>query len=65
MGYGISVRLVVFWHIQKDLRANQMVCLECGYHVRVNSDERIHQLIDANTWIALDENLFPSDPTIS
>jgi len=44
MGYGISVRLVVFWH--KDLRANQMVCLECGYHVRVNSDERIHQLID-------------------
>jgi len=30
--------------------------------VRVNSDERIHQLIDANTWIALDENLFPSDP---
>jgi len=38
------------------------MCLECGYHVRVNSDERIHQLIDANTWIALDENLFPSDP---
>lgn len=46
----------------KDLRANQMVCLECGHHVRVNSDERIRQLIDANTWQPLDENLRPVDP---
>ena len=46
----------------KDLRANQMVCLECGYHARVNSDERIQQLTDANSWIPLDENLLPTDP---
>ena len=46
----------------KELRANQMVCLECGYHVRVDSDERISQLIDANTWTPLDENLRPEDP---
>lgn len=46
----------------KDLRANQMVCLECGYHVRVYSDERIRQLIDTNTWMPLDEDLRPTDP---
>ncbi|MCC5603249.1 acetyl-CoA carboxylase, carboxyltransferase subunit beta [Nostoc sp. CHAB 5714] len=46
----------------KDLRANQMVCLECGHHIRVDSNERIRQLIDANTWMPLDENLRPADP---
>lgn len=46
----------------KDLKANQMVCLECGHHVRVDSNERIHQLIDANTWKPWDENLYPCDP---
>jgi len=46
----------------KDLQVNQMVCLECDYHMRVFSDERIRQLIDANTWIPLDEHLRPTDP---
>ena len=46
----------------KDLRANQMVCLECGHHNRVFSEERIRQLIDANTWTPLDEELRPTDP---
>ncbi len=46
----------------KDLRANQMVCLECDHHMRVFSDERVRQLIDANTWLPLDENLQPTDP---
>jgi acetyl-CoA carboxylase carboxyl transferase subunit beta len=46
----------------KDLAANQMVCLECGHHKRVSSDERIAQLIDANTWTSLDDNLQPTDP---
>jgi acetyl-CoA carboxylase carboxyl transferase subunit beta len=46
----------------KDLQANQMVCLECNHHLRVYSDERIRQLIDANTWMPLDEQLRPSDP---
>jgi acetyl-CoA carboxylase carboxyl transferase subunit beta len=46
----------------KDLRANQMVCLECEHHIRVFSDERVRQLIDANTWRSLDENLCPTDP---
>ena len=46
----------------KDLRSNQMVCMDCGYHNRVDSDERIHQLIDANTWISIDAHLYPTDP---
>ncbi|MDJ0594553.1 MAG: acetyl-CoA carboxylase, carboxyltransferase subunit beta [Pleurocapsa sp. MO_226.B13] len=46
----------------KDLQANQLVCPECGYHHRVDSDERIKQLIDADAWQPLDENIHPSDP---
>lgn len=46
----------------KDLRANQMVCVECGHHVRVYSDERIRQLIDPGTWKPLDVELHPTDP---
>ncbi|PSR14834.1 acetyl-CoA carboxylase carboxyl transferase subunit beta, partial [filamentous cyanobacterium CCP3] len=34
----------------KDLRSNQWVCVECGHHHRIFSDERIQQLIDKNTW---------------
>lgn len=46
----------------KDLRSNQMVCLECDHHIRVFSDERISQMIDADTWVAIDEGLQPVDP---
>lgn len=46
----------------KELRANQMVCLKCSHHERLNSDERIRQLIDADTWVPLNEELRPADP---
>jgi acetyl-CoA carboxylase carboxyl transferase subunit beta len=46
----------------KDLKANQMVCLECNHHIRIYSSERIEQLIDADTWTPLDEHLFSCDP---
>ena len=46
----------------KDLKANQLVCTECNYHNRVDSDERINQLIDADTWKPLSEELRPVDP---
>lgn len=46
----------------KDLKANQMVCLDCGHHSRVYSDERIRQLMDAHTWQPLDEQIHPTDP---
>jgi acetyl-CoA carboxylase carboxyl transferase subunit beta len=46
----------------KDLQANQMVCIECDHHLLVNSDERIRQLIDSQTWKPLDQDLKPVDP---
>lgn len=46
----------------KDLRANQMVCLECNHHLRINSNERIQQLIDPGTWEAMDEHMVAADP---
>lgn len=46
----------------KDLKANQLVCSECGHHMSVDSEERIRQIIDANTWQPLDENVCPTDP---
>jgi len=46
----------------KDLQANQMVCPECGHHIRIFSHERIRQLIDDQTWRPLDELISPTDP---
>lgn len=46
----------------KDLKANQKVCSECNHHHRVDSDERIKQLIDTNTWKPLAEGVLPLDP---
>lgn len=46
----------------KDLRSNQWVCVECGHHHRIFSDERIRQLIDSNTWQPLDVQIQPEDP---
>jgi acetyl-CoA carboxylase carboxyl transferase subunit beta len=46
----------------KDLRANQMVCLDCGHHMRIFGPERIQQLIDPGTWKPLDEDVRPTDP---
>jgi acetyl-CoA carboxylase carboxyl transferase subunit beta len=46
----------------KDLKANQLVCSECSHHMFVDSDERIRQTIDANTWKPLDRNIQPTDP---
>ena len=46
----------------KDLKANQQVCPECGFHHRVFSVERIEQLIDEGTWSPIDTQLSPQDP---
>ncbi|MCW6036621.1 acetyl-CoA carboxylase, carboxyltransferase subunit beta [Spirulina subsalsa FACHB-351] len=45
----------------KDLQANMMVCADCGHHMRVDSNERIRQLIDPKTWKPLNEELEPID----
>lgn len=46
----------------RHLKANQRVCFACGYHLQMNSRERIKNLIDAGTWRPLDETLSPGNP---
>lgn len=46
----------------KHLKENQRVCFGCGYHLQMNSQERIEHLIDLETWRPLDETLSPCDP---
>jgi len=46
----------------KHLKENRRVCFGCGYHLQMNSHERIDHLIDAGTWRPLDETLSPCDP---
>jgi acetyl-CoA carboxylase carboxyl transferase subunit beta len=46
----------------KDLKTNFQVCPSCGHHNRINSGDRIAQLIDPKTWKPLDEGLVSKDP---
>ena len=46
----------------KDLKANSLVCPECGHHHRVFSSDRIKQLVDEGTWQVLDTDVIPLDP---
>ena len=46
----------------KHLKENQCVCFACGYHLQMNSRERIKNLIDIGTWRPLDETLSPCNP---
>nr|YP_010886099.1 acetyl-CoA carboxylase carboxyltransferase beta subunit [Athyrium iseanum]WJH16317.1 acetyl-CoA carboxylase carboxyltransferase beta subunit [Athyrium iseanum] len=45
----------------KFLRQNRSVCEERGYHLSMNSMERIELLIDRNTWIPMDEDMTAKD----
>nr|YP_009426084.1 acetyl-CoA carboxylase carboxyltransferase beta subunit [Diplaziopsis cavaleriana]ASU94766.1 acetyl-CoA carboxylase carboxyltransferase beta subunit [Diplaziopsis cavaleriana] len=45
----------------KFLRQNKSVCEERGYHLSMNSMERIELLIDRNTWIPMDEDMTAKD----
>jgi acetyl-CoA carboxylase carboxyl transferase subunit beta len=45
----------------KDFTTNHMVCTACGHHHRIDSDDRLKQLIDPGTWSAYDENIAPID----
>ena len=46
----------------KHLKENRRVCFGCGYHLQMNSQERIDHLIDIGTWRCLNETLSPCDP---
>nr|NP_683812.1 acetyl-CoA carboxylase beta subunit [Chaetosphaeridium globosum]AAM96498.1 beta subunit of acetyl-CoA carboxylase carboxytransferase [Chaetosphaeridium globosum] len=43
------------------LKQNQRICEECGYHLEMNSTERIDLLIDPGTWHPIDEDIIPYD----
>lgn len=46
----------------RHLKDNECVCLSCGYHLEMNSGERVNSLLDPNTWRPLDETVSPGDP---
>jgi acetyl-CoA carboxylase carboxyl transferase subunit beta len=46
----------------KHLKENQRVCFGCGFHLQMNSTERIDHLIDVGTWRPLNETVSPGDP---
>ena len=47
---------------RKDLLANASVCANCGHHNRIDSAERILQIVDEGSFEALDSDLSPTDP---
>ncbi len=47
---------------RKDLVANANVCSNCGYHNRINSEERIGLIANPGSFQALDIELSPTDP---
>ena len=46
----------------KHLKENKRVCFSCGYHLQMNSSERIHSLIDSGSWQMMNSALSPNDP---
>ncbi len=45
-----------------ELEANLKICPHCDYHFRLPTRQRIHQLIDLDTFKEFDQNLSASDP---
>ena len=45
-----------------ELEANYKVCVHCGHHFRLNTDERVGQLADEGTWNEIAGNLRSADP---
>ena len=46
----------------KDLLANASVCMKCGHHFRIDSQQRVDLLVDEGSFQPLDEQLRPTDP---
>jgi acetyl-CoA carboxylase carboxyl transferase subunit beta len=45
-----------------ELETNMKVCPHCDYHFRMETRQRIHQLIDQDSFKEFDQNLTSSDP---
>ncbi len=46
----------------KEIQKQHNTCPKCGYHFRMNAEDRIKLLADENTFIELDKDLEPIDP---
>nr|YP_009990660.1 Acetyl-CoA carboxylase carboxyltransferase beta subunit [Zygophyllum xanthoxylum]QNM99164.1 Acetyl-CoA carboxylase carboxyltransferase beta subunit [Zygophyllum xanthoxylum]UZU70648.1 acetyl-CoA carboxylase carboxyltransferase beta subunit [Zygophyllum xanthoxylum]WFF46029.1 acetyl-CoA carboxylase carboxyltransferase beta subunit [Zygophyllum xanthoxylum]WFF46097.1 acetyl-CoA carboxylase carboxyltransferase beta subunit [Zygophyllum xanthoxylum] len=44
------------------LKSKMNICEGCGYHLKMNSSDRIELLIDPGTWYPMDEDMFSLDP---
>ncbi|MBQ0140194.1 MAG: acetyl-CoA carboxylase carboxyltransferase subunit beta [Kurthia sp.] len=48
--------------VTKELQKNQFVCPKCQYHHKINSAERINQVIDEGTFQSMDDHLQTTNP---
>lgn len=48
--------------LKKDVEDNLNVCPQCQYHFRINSETRIKQLFDENSFKEMFKNVLPCDP---
>lgn len=46
----------------KEIESSLSVCPKCGYHMRLNANERISVLADEDSFVEFDANLEPIDP---
>lgn len=49
-------------HTAQEHKAHQHVCLDCGYHERIGSEEYFQIIFDDNQYTELHENLVSGDP---
>nr|YP_010810010.1 acetyl-CoA carboxylase carboxyltransferase beta subunit [Euphorbia chevalieri]UOA67701.1 acetyl-CoA carboxylase carboxyltransferase beta subunit [Euphorbia chevalieri] len=47
---------------KKFLKSKMNLCEQCGYHLKMNSSDRIELLIDPATWDPMDEDMVSLDP---
>lgn len=50
----------IIW--KKDLDENLSVCTQCGFHFKLNAEERLNLLFDDGQWQELDATLRSTDP---
>ena len=47
---------------KKNLKSRLNICEYCGFHLKMNSSDRIELLVDSGTWEPMDEDLISVDP---
>ncbi|GMP29896.1 hypothetical protein CsSME_00032869 [Camellia sinensis var. sinensis] len=47
---------------KKFCKSKMNICEQCGYHLKMNSSDRIELLIDPGTWDPMDEDMVSLDP---